>query len=208
MRILIAEDDFTSRMLLAGVLTKGGHEVTETVDGVDACRVMLLPDAPGLAIIDWMMPGLDGLEVVRRIRALKTDRPPYIILLTTRSGKPDIATGLNTGADDYLVKPFDAGELHARIEVGRRMVEMQDSLAARIGELRQALEQIKTLRGILPICMHCKKIRDDRGYWNQVETYIRDHTDAEFSHGICPECKVRLYPEFAQGDAGDGKKNS
>ncbi len=203
MRILIAEDDLTSRTVLAGGLKKSGHEVTETVNGADAWRVMRQPDAPPLAILDWMMPEMDGPEVVRRIRALQAPRPPYIVLLTTRGEKADIIAGLDAGADDYLVKPFDAGELRARVEVGRRMVEMQDALASRIVELREALDQIRTLRGILPICMHCKKIRDDRGYWNQVETYVRDHTEAEFSHGICPECMEKRYPGFGPDDSGE-----
>jgi hypothetical protein len=82
------------------------------------------------------------------------------------------------------------------------MVEMQNVLAAKIEELRQALDQIKTLRGIVPICASCKKIRDDQGYWSQVEVYVRDHTEARFSHGICPECMKKLYPEFAQNHDG------
>jgi diguanylate cyclase (GGDEF)-like protein len=107
--------------VLAGVLKKSGHEVVETVNGTEAWRVMEQPGAPALAILDWMMPEMDGLEVVRRIRTLQTDQPPYIIMLTTKGEKAD-------GADDYLAKPFDAGELRARVEVGRRMVEMQDAL--------------------------------------------------------------------------------
>jgi sigma-B regulation protein RsbU (phosphoserine phosphatase) len=196
MRILIAEDDLTSRSILAAVLTKAGHEVVETVDGAAAWAALQRPDASRLAILDWMMPAMDGLEVVRRVRALRPERPPYIIVLTAKGAKADIVTGLNAGADDYLTKPFDAGELRARVEVGRRMVETRDALAAKVEELGHALDHIKTLRGIVPICASCKKIRDDKGYWNQVEVYVRDHTEARFSHGICPECMKRLYPEF------------
>jgi sigma-B regulation protein RsbU (phosphoserine phosphatase) len=196
MKILIAEDDFTSRTVLTEVLKKQGHEVTATVNGTEAWQALQQPDAPKLAILDWMMPEMDGLEVVRRVRALQTDRPPYIIMLTTKGEKADIIAGLEAGANDYLAKPFDPGELRARIEVGRRMVEIQAALASKIGELRQALDQIKTLRGIVPICANCKKIRDDQGYWNQVEVYVRDHTEAEFSHSICPDCVKELYPEF------------
>ncbi|MFH0730022.1 MAG: response regulator transcription factor [Pseudomonadota bacterium] len=196
MRILIAEDDFTSRIVLAGVLKKNGHEVVETVNGSEAWRIMRQPEAPAMAILDWMMPEIDGLEVVRHIRALETDRPPYIMMLTTKGRKEDIIKGLDAGADDYLSKPFDAGELRARVEVGCRMVEMQHTLAAKIVELHQAVDQIKTLRGIIPICANCKKIRDDQGYWRQVEIYIRNHTEAEFSHGLCPECLEKLYPGF------------
>ena len=194
MRILIAEDDATSRLMLASVLRKAGHEVLETADGAEAWAELQRPEAPKIAILDWMMPAMDGLEVVRRVRELQTDRPPYILMLTTRTEKAEIVAGLTAGANDYVAKPFDAAELQARVEVGRRMIEMQDALAGTIEELRHALAEIKTLRGIVPICAGCKKIRDDQGYWNQVEVYVEDHTEAQFSHGLCPECSRRLYP--------------
>lgn len=202
MRILIAEDDFTSRTVLAGVLKKDGHVVTAMVNGAEAWQALQQSDAPQLAVLDWMMPEMDGLDVVRLVRTLPTDRPPYIIMLTTKGEKADIIAGLEAGANDYLAKPFDAGELRARVQVGRRMVEMQDALAAKIEELRQALDQIKTLRGIVPICANCKNIRDDQGYWEQVEVYVRDHTEAQFSHSICPKCMKELYPEFVKESNG------
>jgi DNA-binding response OmpR family regulator len=192
MRILIAEDDLTSRTILAGVLKKKGYEVTVTVNGAEAWQALQQPGAPALVILDWMMPEMNGPEVVRRVRALQSDRPPYIIMLTTKGEKADIVAGLEAGANDYLAKPFDSGELHARIEVGRRMVEMQDSLTNKIEELRQALDQIKTLRGIIPICMYCKKIRNDENSWQQLEAYIAEHSEADFSHGLCPECGEEL----------------
>lgn len=200
MLILIADDDVTSRSVLAALLGKIGHDVVETVDGAAAWEVLRHPGAPQLAILDWMMPEMDGLEVVRLVHALQSPLPPYIIMLTAKVEKTDIVAGLAAGANDYLAKPFDAGELRARVEVGRRMVEMQAALLARAQELSQALDQIKTLRGIVPICASCKKIRDDRGFWNQVEAYVAEHTEAEFSHGICPDCTTMLYPEFAQDD--------
>jgi phosphoserine phosphatase RsbU/P len=205
MRILIAEDDVTSRTMLAGVLTRGGHAVVATVDGTAAWDAMQQPEAPQLAILDWMMPGLDGVEVVRRVRAGNPDRPPYLILLTARGEKADIIAGLEAGADDYPAKPCDAGELRARVEVGRRLVETQAALAATVEELRQALAQITTLRGILPICASCKKIRDDQGYWSQVETYISRHSEAQFSHSICPACMKTLYPELVRDNPPRGE---
>jgi response regulator RpfG family c-di-GMP phosphodiesterase len=117
-------------------------------------------------------------------------------MLSTHSEKVDIVAGLDAGANDYVAKPFDHGELRARVEVGRRMVEMRSELAAKIEQLRQAVDQIKTLKGIVPICASCKNIRDDRGFWNRVENYVRDHTEAEFSHAVCPDCMKRLYPQF------------
>ena len=203
MKILIAEDDFTSRTLLKALLTKRGHEVVATVNGAEAWEAMQLADAPHMAILDWMMPEMDGLDVCRHIRGRETDQPPYIIMLTTKGEKADIVAGLEAGANDYLPKPYDPGELHARIDVGRRLIDMQGILAGKIEELRAALDHIKTLQGFLPICSFCKKIRDDKGYWSQVESYISHHTDAQFSHGICPECLKKNYPEFAKdGDGG------
>ncbi|MBU0966987.1 MAG: response regulator transcription factor [Proteobacteria bacterium] len=204
MRILIAEDDLTSRFMLSAVLKKDGHEVVETTNGPQALDTLLKSDAPRLAILDWMMPGMDGLEVVRRIRAMPSLLPPYIIILTTRGGKADVIAGLDAGADDYLAKPFDPGELRARIEVGRRMIRMQERLTAQMQELREAVDHIKTLQGIIPICSFCKKIRDDEGYWDQVEAYFSRHSEARFSHGICPECLQKNYPECA--DDVDGQE--
>ena len=210
MKILIAEDDFTSRSILEGVLIKQGCEVVAALNGAAAWAVMQQPDAPRLIILDWIMPEMDGIEVCQSIRTLETDQPPYIIMLTSRDEKTDIITGLEAGADDYLAKPYDPDELRARVNVGRRMVEMQAKLAAHTQELqktlrqqelltlelRDALSQVKTLSGMLPICASCKKIRNDKGYWEQMEEYIMDHSEAEFSHGICPECAQKLYPRF------------
>lgn len=136
MRILIADDDATSRLVLTGVLQKFGHEVVAMVNGSEAWETMRRPDAPTLAILDWMMPGLAGVEVVRLIRSLQSDEPPYLILLTSMSEKADIVAGLEAGADDYLSKPFDPGELRARVDVGRRVAELQ----SRLREAHDALE--------------------------------------------------------------------
>ena len=135
MRILIADDDVTSRLVLIGVLTRHGHEVVATVDGAEAWEAMSRPDAPTLAILDWEMPGLSGIDVCRLIRGLASDTPPYLLILTSRGEKSDIVAGLEAGADDYLAKPFDPGELRARVDVGRRMVELQ----ARLREAHQAV---------------------------------------------------------------------
>lgn len=128
MRILIADDDATSRLVLASVLKKTGHEVIEAADGLQAWEILREPGGPFLAVLDWVMPEMDGPEVVRRVRAVRTDNPPYIIMLTSRGEKGDIIAGLEAGANDYLAKPFDPGELRARVEVGRRMVELQEAL--------------------------------------------------------------------------------
>ena len=128
MRILIAEDDVTSRTLLTAVLKKNGNEVVEAANGADAWEQLQKPGAPELIILDWVMPVMDGLEVVRRIRSQQTEISPYVLMLTSRDKKSDIIAGLDAGADDYLTKPFHPGELRARIEVGRRLLEMQAEL--------------------------------------------------------------------------------
>ena len=150
-----------------------------------------------------MMPGMDGVEVCRKVREISTSEPPYLILLTGRDNREDIVDGLKSGANDYVIKPCDVEELQARIGIGRKVVDLQAALAGRIAELQTALAQIKTLQGILPICMYCKKIRDDKQYWQQVESYVSTHSEAQFSHGVCPDC----YKKYLQPELDKLKKN-
>lgn len=196
MRILVAEDDLTSRTILAGIIGKLGYEALMASDGGSALEIMTGDDVPEMAVIDWIMPVMDGIEVCRKIRCKDTEQPPYIIMLTGKDRKRDIVAGLEAGANDYISKPYDLDELKARIEVGRRMVSIQKQLAEKIVELKEALGHIKTLKGIVPICASCKKIRDDKGYWEQVEVYVKNHSEAQFSHGICPDCIKKLYPDL------------
>jgi phosphoserine phosphatase RsbU/P len=188
MRILIAEDDLVSRKMLEATLARWGYEVVVTSDGAEALRALEAPEAPKVAILDWMMPGLDGVEVCRRLRSSATADPAYVILLTAKGNKTDIVNGLDAGADDYIIKPFDRDELRARLQAGLRIVTLQSTVAARVRELEDAIARIKTLQGLLPICSYCKRVRNDGDYWQQVESYISDHSDARFSHGICPDC--------------------
>ena len=202
MRILIAEDEPTSRLLLEKTLEGWGHEVVVCVDGARAWEVLQLPDPPSLAVLDWLMPGLDGIDLCRRARDTRGLEGLYLILLTTRDSEDDIVAGLDAGANDYVTKPFSRRELHARIGVGQRVVELQSQLAARVAELEDALLRVRTLQGLLPICSYCKKIRDDDNYWQQVEGYIERHADVSFSHGICPDCYATIVePQLAQLEA-------
>lgn len=188
MKVLIAEDDPVSHRLLEATLAKWGYEGVTAADGTEAWRVLGGADAPPLAILDWMMPGMDGIEVCRRVRARTTPTPMYLILLTAKGQRDDVVGGLEAGADDYVTKPFDRAELRARVAVGIRIVELQQALADRVRALEEALAQVKHLRGMLPICAYCKKIRADQDYWQQVETYVAAHSEAQFSHSICPTC--------------------
>ena len=201
MKILIADDDLTSRRLLEATLKRRGFDVVATTDGLAAWEHLQAPDGPPIAILDWVMPGLDGLELCRQVRAAALVRPLYLMLLTGNNRKEDITAGLEAGADDYIVKPFDRDELTARVQVGVRLVQLQQHLADRVQELEAAMSRVKLLHGLLPMCCYCKNIRDDQNYWRQVEHYITAHSDVRFSHGICPDCyKNVIEPQLV--DAG------
>ena len=192
MRILIAEDDAVSRRLLQAALAKWGYEVIVTANGKEAWDALHVSAPPSLLILDWLMPEMDGVEICRAARQRPELRSAYILLLTSRGSKEDIVKGLEAGADDYVTKPFDHGELRARVQVGARVVQLQATLADRVKELEDALVSVKQLQGLLPICCYCKKIRDDHNYWHRVESYITGHADVRFSHGICPDCSERM----------------
>jgi CheY-like chemotaxis protein len=195
MKILIAEDEPVSRRIIQSLLVKWGYEVVVTQNGVEAWEAIQREEGPLLAILDWMMPGMDGVEICRRIRQTDNLKPVYIILLTAKDRKEDLAAGLQAGADDYVTKPFDVRELHARIQVGQRVLVLQHTLACRVKDLEVALSKVKQLQGLLPICCYCKKIRNDQNYWEQVEQYFEDHSEVEFSHGICPDCYEKVMEE-------------
>jgi sigma-B regulation protein RsbU (phosphoserine phosphatase) len=196
-RILIADDDPVTRRLLLAALVPPTYEPVEVSDGVEAYRALQSENAPSLAILDWLMPGMPGVEICRRVREEGGANPPYLILLTFRGRTADITAGFEAGADDYVVKPFEAQELRARVNVGVRIVGLQQKLAGRVAALEEALAGVKTLQGLLPICAWCKKIRNDGMYWQQVESYIAEHSDARFSHSICPDCREKhVAPEL------------
>jgi diguanylate cyclase (GGDEF)-like protein len=137
MRVLIAEDDPVSARLVHASLGKWGYEVVVTRDGAEALEALRRPDAPRLAILDWMMPRMDGPDVIRELRKDQSEAYIYAILLTARDRKEDLVRGLDMGADDYLVKPFDLHELKARVRAGRRILELQDELVRAREALRE-----------------------------------------------------------------------
>jgi CheY-like chemotaxis protein len=206
MRILIADDSPVSCRLLEGTLRRWGHDVLVARDGLEAWEHLVRADSPLLAVLDWVMPGLNGTDLCRRVHDKGLHPRPYLILLTANRGKENLLAGFASGADDYIVKPFDVDELRARLNVGARVLSLQAGLARRVRELEDALAQIKHLQGLLPICMYCKKIRVDPTYWQQVETYLARHTDARFTHGICPDCYHEVVsPALDQARAGAGQ---
>jgi DNA-binding response OmpR family regulator len=188
MRALIADDDPVAAMAVSRSMSNWGFETTVVHDGLAAWEHLTSSDPASLAIVDWEMPGLEGPELCRRVRSDPERAHLYLILLTARNSSTDLVAGLEAGADDYLIKPVDLNELKARVQVGVRVVSLQARLAEKVTELQATLDNVRRLRGLLPICAYCKRIRDDRNYWQRVEVYVSEHTDATFTHGICPSC--------------------
>jgi sigma-B regulation protein RsbU (phosphoserine phosphatase) len=147
--IVIAEDDLVSRTLISTLIEKWGFRAVVSQDGHEAMMALRSEQGPAVAILDWMMPGMDGLQVCRRIR--ESGKMVYVIMLTSRGTKENIVEGLHAGADDYLIKPFDKNELLARIQVGFRILELHAALAARVKDLEEAAAEIGELRLRIPI---------------------------------------------------------
>jgi phosphoserine phosphatase RsbU/P len=188
MRILIAEDDVVTGARLRGLLGSWEYEVVHVTNGSEALAVLESDDPPQLAILDWVMPEMTGVDICRRVRERQRAVPTYIVLLTSKDTSIDIVAGLDAGADDYLSKPFDPAELRARLRAGERIVDLQRRLLTHVQGLEEALANVRRLSGLLPICAYCKAIRDDSDYWHRVEEYVTDHSEVQFSHGICPDC--------------------
>jgi sigma-B regulation protein RsbU (phosphoserine phosphatase) len=199
MRILVAEDEPVSRRITQATLSRIGFDVVTASDGEAAWRILETEsgsNAPQIVVLDWMMPGIDGVEICRRMRATPRLETIYVILVTARSEKEDLAMGLAAGANDYIAKPFDPIELESRVRVGKRMVGLQETLQARIVDLEQALAHVHKLQGLLPMCSYCKKVRDESNYWQQVEAYLTSNSDLELSHSVCPTCLERVMREI------------
>jgi sigma-B regulation protein RsbU (phosphoserine phosphatase) len=189
--------EIVSRIRLEAFLTKHGYQVIAVADGAAAWDVLQSDERPPLAILDRMMPGFDGVELCRRIRSEPALRGLYVLLLTGCDSRQHILEGLGAGANDYVTKPFDSDVLQSRLRVAAQMVGLQNELTARVGELEQAMAELKLLRGLLPICCYCKSVRDDHNYWHKVEQYLVDHSDAQVTSGICPDCwDKEIKPQF------------
>jgi CheY-like chemotaxis protein len=188
MRVLIAEDEKVTRMRLEKTLSEWGFDVETVVDGQSAWERLCGENPPHLCLIDWLMPGMEGPELCRRIREKFPEEYFYIIILSAQQGVDNLIEGLTAGADDFVTKPFVGRELRSRIAVGVRVLGLEEMLAKKVRQLETALEDVKQLRGLLPICSYCNKIRNDEDYWEQVDSYIGRNSNVEFSHSICPAC--------------------
>ena len=197
--ILIADDDAVGRAILTAYLDRLGFEVLTATDGDEAWSVLQSETAPRIAVLDWMMPGLDGVDICRRLRDRTSGPGMYVIMLTSRDRQADLVEALEAGADDYVTKPFQPAELAARIRVGQRVVSLQRKLEDRVRELEENLAKVRELQMLLPICSYCRQIRDDQDYWQSIEQYFARHSDVRFSHGICPNCMEKHWGD----EAGD-----
>lgn len=269
--ILVVEDSPTQALCLEGALEEANYQVSIARNGQEALDY-LKDHRPTLIVSDIVMPGMDGYELCRLVKADKELQDTPVLLVTSLSDPADILKGLQCGADNFITKPYQERELLSRIQyllvnrelrhrsaaglgveiffagrkhfltaermqiidmlissfetavthklevdrVNRQLTQLNDQLVQEvaerkkseqekerlIGELQQALAEVKKLSGLLPICASCKRIRDDQGYWRQIEGYISAHSEADFSHGICPKCAKELYPEL---DLGHGE---
>src|SRR5690348_12310416 len=192
LQVLVADDEPVSRTVVGAMLKKAGYPVLYATDGEQAWQQLDSEHAPSLALLDWEMPGLQGPEVVKRLRARESQQPTYAILLTSRDTSADIVQGLRAGADDYVTKPANEDELIARVNVGARVVQLQTALADRVRSLEEALANVRALQTLLPMCAYCKSIRNDQNYWEKVETYFTQHSNVSFTHSYCPNCYERF----------------
>lgn len=190
-RVMIVDDDATTRRALSSIVSHSGWTPVPVENGTAALQLLAEPGGPRLALVDWMMPDISGIELCQEARRLYTTNPPYLLLITVRNTSADVVAGLDAGADDYLIKPINAAELRARVRVGLRTVDLRDRLLLRALELETALAEVRQLRSLLPTCSYCRRIRDDRDGWLSLEAYVSHHTDVKFSHGFCPECYAR-----------------
>lgn len=173
MKVLIADDDGPARAFLRAALRKLDFDSVIATDGRDAWD-QYRSSHPSLVLADWVMPELSGIDLCRMIRAENRSRYTYIILITALSGKGSYLQGMEAGADDIVTKPFDLEEMAAKLRVARRILGLQTEL--------------KQLDGLIPVCAHCRRIRDEREVWSSLEDYVTQLTDLRLSQSVCPTC--------------------
>jgi CheY-like chemotaxis protein len=192
-RILVVEDEAIVAMDIANTLRNLGHEVTDTVPSGEQALASVKENRPNVILMDIILKGeMDGIQTAEQIRA-QYSIP--VIFLTAYADEKTLERAKITAPCGYLTKPFEETDLRIAIEVGIYRAKLESEREALIKELQEALAKIKTLSGLIPICAWCKKIRDDKGYWQAVEQYISEHSQAEFTHSICSDCQKKYFPE-------------
>ena len=194
--ILVVDDNPDNLRLLSGLLKEHDYKVRLAPNGSRALST-IRKEAPDLVLLDVMMPEMDGFEVCRQLKADDQTAAIPIVFISALNETIDKVKAFTLGGVDYITKPFKVEEVLSRIKIHLTLRFLQRQLEKKNAELQKALDEIKILKGIIPICASCKQIRDDKGFWNQVETYISEHSEARFSHSICPTCVKELYPELS-----------
>ena len=191
MKILIAEDEYTTRLMVQVCLENWGYSIESVEDGKTAWDIINQKNPPQIAVLDWEMPGISGIDLCRKIKSLDRSSPIHVILLTARDSKNDISQGFEAGADDYITKPFNDDELGARIRVAERIVTIQSSLNSSLEELREALDMVQSFEEPVAVCRKCKKIGAFDGSWRTPEKLLEYPVDPRFIQLDCPSCKAK-----------------
>lgn len=194
---LLVVDDVPENLIILYKLLRKEYQVIGANSGKEALQI-LSADRPDLILLDIMMPDMDGLEVCRVLKEDDRLREIPIIFITALTDEMDESRGFEAGAVDYITKPVKPAILSHRVAVHLELQSQREALARQNDELQQALARVNELSGLLPICMTCKKIRDDNGYWNQLESYISTHSEALFSHSYCPDCSAAEMKKLAE----------
>ena len=188
MRMFITDDDPNIRYGLSVHMRKEGFDTVGCTDGTEALSVLSRQTVPTLALLDWVLPGLDGPEVCRALRDMPLPFQPYIIILTVKTGVEDIAAALDAGADDYMVKPFAMTELRARVSVGRRVAELRENMWGRLRELESARSLVDDLTELLPVSTHCSRASADGKCQHMADSILSKHVNFSFPQGGCGDC--------------------
>jgi DNA-binding response OmpR family regulator len=215
--ILIVDDSRDEQQLLLTRLRTAGYGSLMVADSAEAAFEILDRDQGGprtgevaLILMDIMLPGLGGLDACCRIKATERLHDIPIIVITVKTEEQDLVAAFAAGAIDYIRKPVKTAELVARVSSALALREersmrkaREQELLLRTQELERALREVKVLRGLIPICAKCKRVRTETGDWQQLEGYIQDHSEAEFSHGVCQVCMKEVYPMYSKTDPKD-----
>ncbi len=193
--ILIVDDTPENLTVLRQMLTEQNYMVRPALNGEIAIKAVNT-SSPDLILLDIRMPGMDGYEVCKQLKSDEKTSGIPVIFISALNELDDKIKAFSLGGVDYITKPFQAEEVLARVKTHLTLRSLQKSIEDKNAQLQKALEEVKILSGFLPICSSCKNIRDDKGYWNQIENYISKHSEAEFSHSICPECAKKIYPDL------------
>jgi DNA-binding response OmpR family regulator len=193
--ILIVDDMPDNVQIISLMLKTKGYKVRSALNGKLALQTVR-DNPPDLILLDVNMPEMNGYEVCERLKADDKSKEIPVIFITGLTETADLVKAFSMGAVDYIAKPFQLEEVCARVKTHLRLRRLQIELSTSVCELQKALADIRTLRGIIPICANCKNIRDDAGAWQEVENYVREHAEVEFSHSLCPICAQKLYPDI------------